>query len=145
MAMGSLLFQMVAAELRAAAPERVIVPPVKTSIYVGSVTLIATPLQRDGEGYAADYQARIFPFFFMGERGRMRIAFSAEQLARVERGERVEFEGSAQNSDGEPRRLAGYVEPAAPGAPDGKIKVRIFVSKKIELIFNTTYRYDSAP
>jgi hypothetical protein len=132
------------AVLRAAPHDKVLVPPVKTSIYVGSVTLIATPLMRVGGGYEADYQAKVFPFFFMGERGRLRIEFSDEQLAQITRGERVAYVGSAQNTDGEPRRLEGQVEPRAADAPDGKIKVRIFVSPKIQLIFNTTYRFDGA-
>jgi hypothetical protein len=42
-------------------------------------------------------------------------------------------------SDGVERRVEGKATPV--DATSGKIKVRVFVSKRIELIFNTTYRF----
>ena len=42
------------------------------------------------------------------------------------------------NDDGEERHIEGRAVPA--DANTGKIKVRVFVSKRIQLIFNTTYR-----
>ena len=41
--------------------------------------------------------------------------------------------------DGAERRLEGTATPT--DATSGKLKVRVFVSKRIELIFNTTYRF----
>ena len=40
------------------------VAPVTTSIYLGSVTLSAGLFLRRGQIYAADYSARVFPYFF---------------------------------------------------------------------------------
>lgn len=121
---------------------RLTVEPGKTSIYIGNVTITMTPFRRDQGVFAADYRAKVFPYFFANEHGWLRVEFSEEQLARLERGERVPFSGQAENSEKEPRRIEGHATPDAPGAKHGKIKVRVFVTKKIELIFNTTYRFE---
>lgn len=118
---------------------RVDIPPVKTSIYIGSVTLTMTPLLRQGDGYDCTYAAKVFPFFFENENGKLRIDMSHEQLAKLERGETIQFTGHAENNDGEPRRVEGRAVPT--DGTSGNIKVRVFISKKIELIFNTTYRF----
>ena len=54
-------------------------------------------------------------------------------------GEAVEFTGCAVRADGTVRRVEGKATPA--DAAGGKIKVRVFVTQKIELIFNTTFRF----
>lgn len=118
---------------------RVVIAPVKTSIYIGSVTLAAPPFARRDGSYSSSYTARVFPYFFYNERGTLSIDVSDEMLGRIERGEAVEFAGRAMSSDGEPRHIEGKATPF--DATSGKIKVRVFVSKKIQLIFNTTYRF----
>ncbi len=121
---------------------RVEVEPAKTSIYVGNVTLTMTPFVREGGTYAADYKAKVVPFFFYNEQGKLWIDFSDEQLERLGKlapGERVVFSGRAKTTKGEDRRVEGYAERADDNG--GKIKVRVFVTKTIELIFNTTYRF----
>ena len=112
---------------------------VKTSIYVGSVTLTTPPLVRKDGAYSSTYNARVFPYFFSSEKGTLSINFSDDELRRLERGETVQFTGRAVNTDGEERRIEGRTVPD--NATSGKIKVRVFVSKKIELIFNTKYRF----
>jgi len=113
----------------------------KTSIHVGSVTLTTATFKCDaGTTFAADYKARVVPYFFSNEQGKIWIDFSEEQFAQLARGERVHFTGRAQNNDGKERRIEGHATPGAPNCLEGKIKVRVFVSPKIELIFNTTYR-----
>lgn len=130
------------ASVRAVPPgyERVIIQPVKTSIYVGSVTLTTTPFQAGDGRYSASYRAKVFPYFFSSEHGSLWIAFDEGDFARLERGELVNFTGRAENSDKEDRRIEGRAVPVT--AKTGTIKVRVFVSKKIELIFNSTYRFE---
>ena len=113
---------------------------VKTSIYVGSVTLTTGVMQRTNGEYSADYQAKVFPYFFENEKGRLWITFSDADLENLAKGQTVQFNGHAQNSDKEERRIEGRAIPS--GAKQGKIKVRVWVSPKIELIFNTTYRFE---
>jgi hypothetical protein len=60
-------------------------------------------------------------------------------LERLAQGEAVEFTGSAINHEQAPRRVEGKATPT--DALHGKLKVRVFVSPKIELIFNTTYSF----
>jgi hypothetical protein len=127
---------LVAAENRYTA---VAIAPAKTSIYIGTVTMTMPTFQRNGDRFESSYTAKVFPYFFYNEKGTLGIDFDTEQLARLGRGERVEFSGAARNDLGEDRRIEGHATPADPES--GKIKVRVFVSKKIELIFNTTYRF----
>ena len=111
----------------------------KTSIYIGSVTLTPGLLSRHNGEYRATYKATVSPFHFYDETGTVTIAFSDSDLDRIARREVVEFEGFAMSSDGHRRGVAGKITPE--DEVSGKIKVRIFVSKRVELIFNTTYRF----
>lgn len=115
------------------------IEPAKTSIYIGSVTLTTGVMNRKEQVFSAEYHAKVFPYFFSNEKGRLWINFSDDELARLARGETVHFTGHAENSDHEQRRIEGRAVPA--NAKEGKIKVRVFVTPKIELIFNTMYRF----
>ena len=119
--------------------DHVAIEPTKTSIYVGSVTMTMPLFARTNGIYESTYTAKVFPYFFYNETGRLAITMSDESLAKLERGETAEFTGRAVTPEGEERRIEGKATPA--GAMHGKIKVRVFVSKRIELIFNTTYRF----
>lgn len=121
---------------------RVEIAPTKTSIYVGSVSMTMPLLTRRDGGFEAMYAAKVFPYFFSNETGRLRVEMSDAALRKLERGEAVEFTGHAVNAEGDERRVEGKATPA--DASRGKIKVRVFVSKKIELIFNTTYLFPEA-
>ena len=129
----------------AAAPDphaAVEIAPAKTSIYIGNVTMTMPTFHRNAARYESSYAARVFPYFFYNERGSLAIEFTDEQLTRLDRGERVDFHGQAKSESGEPRRIEGHATPT--DATSGKIKVRVFVTAKIELIFNTTYRFTPA-
>jgi hypothetical protein len=130
-----------AAERPLSAFDRVDIAPTKTSIYVGSVSMTTPTFARKAGVYEATYVAKVFPYFFSSEKGAMSITLSDETLRKLEKGETVEFTGRATNTDGEERRIEGKATPADPLS--GKIKVRVYVSKRIELIFNTTYRFDA--
>jgi hypothetical protein len=134
------LLSLSVASLTAGPYDLVRIDPVKTSIYVGNVTLTTTLLKRINGVYETDYKARVFPYFFYNESGHLAIEFSDEQLAQLARGETVQFKGHAENSDREPRRVEGRAVPT--DGTQGKLKVRVFVSAKIELIFNTLYHFE---
>lgn len=119
--------------------DRVEVAPARTSIYVGTVSLTLPAFARANGIYASTYVAKVFPVFFYNEKGRLSIELSDEALRRLERGEPVEFKGRAVRDDGAERPVEGKATPA--DATSGKIKVRVFYSKRVELIFNTTYRF----
>lgn len=119
--------------------DRVTIAPTKTSIYIGTVAMTMPTFARKNGTYQSSYVAKVFPYFFSNEKGALAITLSDEGLRQLERGETVEFAGRAVNTDGEERRIEGKATPA--DALSGKIKVRVFVSKRIELIFNTSYRF----
>jgi hypothetical protein len=131
-----------ASELPLRAFERVAIAPMKTSIYVGTVSLTLPALARTNGVYDADYAATVFPFFFYNEQGRLSVELSDDMLRTLERGEPVEFTGRAVRDNGETRRIEGKATPENPAG--GKLKVRVFYSKRIELIFNTSYRFPDA-
>jgi hypothetical protein len=119
---------------------RVEIAPTRTSIYLGTVSMTMPTFVRQHDGvYTADYTAKVFPFFFYNETGRLSVSVSDGALRQLERGEAIDFEGRAVNADGDERRITGRAVPL--DARAGKIKVRVFLSKRIQLIFNTTYRF----
>lgn len=112
------------------------VETMKTSIYVGSVKLLTTPFVRENDSYRATYRAKIFPWAFWNEHGKILITLTDEDRAKLNRGERCEFKGEAFNHKNKRRHITGYADPATDDA--GKIKVRIGVDDA-ELIFNGPY------
>ncbi|WP_129047983.1 hypothetical protein [Oleiharenicola lentus] len=121
--------------------DSVTVAPVKTSIYVGSVTLVTGVFRRDGDVFNTTYEAKVWPWFFWSESGRISISLPPADLLRLSRGERVEFKGEATNHKNKPRHVTGHADRL--DAANGKIKVRIGVDDT-EIIFNGTYRFNNA-
>ena len=119
--------------------DTVTVAPMKTSIYVGSVTLTTGEFKRDGDKFTTTYEAKVRPWFFWSETGRITITLSEAELLKLSRGERVEFTGAAANHKNKPRHVTGRAERI--NAATGNIKVRIGVDGA-ELVFNGTYRFN---
>lgn len=117
--------------------DTVAIEAMKTSIYVGSVTLTTSEFKREGEQYTATYEARVWPWAFWNETGRITIKLPAADIERLKRGERVEFAGEAANHKNKPRQVTGRADRTGDGT--GKIKVRIGVDDTA-LIFNGSYR-----
>jgi hypothetical protein len=140
----TLMLAAVASPARAAAIltgwDRIAIAPMKTSIYVGSVSLTTAVLVREGSTLSSTYEAKVRPWFFWGETGKIAITLTDAALASMSRGERAEFTGEAFNHKNKPRAVTGYAQPA--DATSGKIKVRI-MADGIELIFNGNYRFES--
>jgi len=116
------------------------IAPMKTSIYVGSVSLTTGEFRREGDRFTATYEAKVRPWFFWGETGHITINLSPADLERLNRGERVEFTGEATNHKNKPRHVSGRADRT--DAANGKIKVRVGVDDT-ELIFNGTYRFNN--
>jgi hypothetical protein len=112
--------------------------PGKASIFIGTVTLTMPPFVRKDGVFSSTYAAAVFPYFFFDESGTIRIDIPDEALRRVAGGQKIAFVGRGTSDSGEDRRVEGSAEPV--DAMSGAIKVRIFVSKRISLVFNTTYR-----
>ena len=121
--------------------DHVVVESAKTSIFIGSVTMSFSPSTRNGGVYEADYSANVFPYFFMNEKGKLYLDAPDEALRKLAHGETVEFAGHGVSADGKPRRFDGTAKPT--DAASGKLKIRAYVSKRIELVFNMTYRFES--
>lgn len=118
--------------------DRVNIPPMKTSIYVGSVTLSTKVFERQGSTLSTTYEAKVFPWFFWGETGRITITLQDAELAHLAKGESAEFTGEAFNQKNKPRKVTGRAQPI--NSTSGKMKIRINVDD-LELIFNGTYQF----
>lgn len=124
--------------------ESVEVAASKTSIYLGYVSMRMPTFARKGEAFESTYVAKVVPFVFYNESGKLSVQFTDEMLRQLERGEAVDFKGLAVRDDGAERPVTGRATPAGVGIREGKIKVRVAYSKKLELIFNTSYRFPDA-
>jgi hypothetical protein len=117
------------------------VAPAKTSIYVGVVSMTLSTFNRKAAAYEATYEAKVFPYFFYNETGSFTVEISDAQLRQLENGATIEFKGRGVSGDGAERAVEGKATPS--DTLSGKLKVRVRVSKRVELIFNTTYRFSS--
>ena len=116
------------------------VEPTKTSIYIGSVSMTMSPFLRKSDVFISNYQARVFPYFFYNENGRLSITIPDSGLQQLSHGQAITFTGKGINDDGQARMVDGKATPSGPN--DGAIKVRVYVSRKIALVFNTTYHLE---
>ena len=116
----------------------VAIAPVTTSLYIASVSLSVPEFVRHGQTYESTYTAKIFPYFFWNEGGRIRIDVTDETLRRFARGESFSFSGHAIRDDGTTRRVTGFIAPDNPSS--GRVTVRVFVTRHHALAFETTYR-----
>lgn len=121
--------------------DRISVAPMKTSIYIGSVTLTLGVFERQGSTLSTTYTAKVFPWFFWGETGRITIGLSDANLASLAKGETAEFAGDGVNQKNKPRKVTGRAQPA--DATSGKFKVRV-MADGVELIFNSNYQLNSS-
>lgn len=122
--------------------DRVQVPALKTSVYVGTVTLTTGDFVRAGDGFDSTYEAKVFPWFFWSEHGRITMQVPVAELEKLARGERIDFTGDALNHKGKARRVTGRAEPT--DLTSGRIKVRIHVDD-LTLVFDGTYRFPTTP
>ena len=118
--------------------DRVVVEPTRTSIYVGTVSLTMPAFVRQGTAFESTYDCKVFPYFFSNEHGTLRIEVSDSELETLQRGQPIDFRGGAKNHRDDDRTVEGRATPDS--ATEGRLKVRVRVSRRIELIFNTRYR-----
>ncbi len=113
------------------------IKPTTSSLFVATVTMTMPPFTRRDAVFSSTYSARVFPYFFWSESGRIWIEVPPEKLRRVAQGEAVDFTGHGVSSSGDLRKIEGHATPTGPSA--GKIRVRVYVSKRLYLNFDTTY------
>ena len=108
-----------------------------TSIYIGTVTMIMPPFVRKNVVYSSTYSARVFPYFFYNETGRIWIVIPEKDLHEIDLGRAIDFTGSAISDSGDKRRVEGHATPTGP--TNGRIKVKVYVTRRIALTYETTY------
>ncbi len=116
---------------------RVDIKPATASLFIATVTMTMRPFVRRDTVFSSTYSARVFPYFFWNESGHIWIVAPGDRLLRAALGEPVDFTGRGISESGDERRIEGHATPTGPMG--GKIRVRIYVSKRIFLTFDTTY------
>lgn len=120
----------------------VTVEPARTSIYVGTVSLTMPPFARRGTAFESTYDCKVFPYFFSNEHGTLQIEVSDADLDALQKGQPIDFRGHARNHRDAERTVEGRATPET--STEGRLKVRVRVSRRIELIFNTRYQLGPA-
>lgn len=111
-----------------------------TAVSGGKAMLSIGPLQRTADIYAGDYQMKVSPYFFKGERGRLAIVVSRESLAKVANGIAAEITGTATTSgkSGQTRRIDATATPVDNN--HGALKLW-FIAEGRKMVFNTSYHF----
>ena len=122
---------------------RVEVAPSRTFAGIASVSMAMPVFIRSGGTYETNYRATVIPWIMFNEKGRLSVDISDDLLRALERGEPIDMKGRAIRDDGAERRVEGRVTPT--DATHGKLRVRVYYSKRINLSFETTYRFVPAP
>lgn len=121
----------------------VAIKPSSTSIYIGTVSMIMPPFTRKNIVFSSTYSAKVFPYFFYNETGRIWIVIPDDDLRRVDAGNAVDFVGRAVSKSGDIRKVEGRATPTGPSG--GTIRVRVFVTRRIALTYDTTYELAGMP
>jgi hypothetical protein len=111
--------------------------PAVTSIIIATVSMSMPPFVRKNVVYSSTYSAKVFPYFFYNEKGRIWIVVPDEDIRRAAKGQPVDFVGHALSESGEARKVEGRAVPTGPTS--GRIRVRVFVTRRISLTYDTTY------
>jgi len=118
------------------------IKPSTASIYIATVTMTMPPFVRKNVVYSSTYTAKVFPYFLFNEKGRIWIVVPEDLLWRAAKGEPVDFKGHALSDSGDERRVEGHATPTGPWG--GRIRVRVFVTRRISLNYDTTYELKGA-
>jgi hypothetical protein len=113
------------------------IKPAVTSIIIATVTMSMPAFVRKSTVYSSTYSAKVFPYFFYNEKGRIWIIVPDDLLKRAARGQPVDFTGHALSDSGDERKVEGHAVPTGPWG--GKIRVRVYVTRRISLVYDTTY------
>jgi hypothetical protein len=119
------------------------IKPAVTSVIVATVTMTMAPFERKNVVYSSTYSAKVFPYFFYNEKGRIWITISDDDLRRAAKGGSVDFTGHALSDAGDERRVEGHATPTGPLT--GKIKVKVYVTRRISLSYDTVYELKGPP
>jgi hypothetical protein len=121
----------------------VAINPATASVYIATVSMTFQPFVRHRAEFASTYSAKVFPYFFYNEKGRIWIVVTDDELRRVDSGGSIDFAGKALSESGDERRVQGHVTPTGPMT--GNIRVRVFVTRRISLTYDTTYVLEGSP
>jgi hypothetical protein len=113
------------------------IAPSTASVLLAAVSLAVPTLTHSHAEFVSSYAVTVFPFFFFNEQGRFHVLLPDADLTRLNQGQAIDFTGQAVRDDGAGRLVQGHAVPSGPN--DGQVKIRVYYTKHIVLVFNTTY------
>ena len=115
------------------------IAPCTTTVPLGKASLRISGLARQSGGYRGEYQIKVAPLFFAGEKGKISVNVPDEALQKLGRGVPVEFTGKAiTNGSGKTRPISARATPS--GAAGGSLQLW-FTADNTKIVFTTTYRF----
>jgi hypothetical protein len=118
---------------------KLLIAPCTTAVPLGKATLRVSGMTRNGGVYTGDYQIKVTPLFFAGEKGRLSVAVSDETLRNLMQGTPVNFNGTATTAgSGKTRAVNGIATPS--GKNEGGMQMWFTADGKRKA-FTSTYRF----
>lgn len=118
---------------------RVFIDPGTTTVSLGKVSLIVSPLSHFGKYYIGEYAIKVAPYFFKNESGSLELEGSVDMEQKLTKGLAVKFIGKATNKkNGKTKVIVGKATPAT--NEHGSVTFSIETKNGV-MIFNTFYHF----
>jgi len=118
---------------------RVYIEPSSTTVSLGKVSLIVSPLTHAGKFLIGEYQIKVVPYFYKSEQGSLELGASEDIEQKLSEGIPVKFIGKATNcKNGKTKVVVGKATPSA--KDHGSVTFSIETRHGM-MVFNTTYHF----
>jgi hypothetical protein len=115
------------------------VDPSATKVSFGKASLVVNPLAHRGKYYVGNYLLKVIPYFFMSEKGTLKLDASDGVVQSLMEGNVVEFTGNATNNkNGKPKIINGKAIPSTNNRGSVTFSVQ---TDNGPMIFNTSYHF----
>jgi hypothetical protein len=129
------------AETLDAVTRKLFIDPSSTSVTLGKVSLIVSPLRHRNGNYEGDYQLKVRPYFFKSEKGTLLLAAADDSVRKLQAGTAIAFTGKAvTRKDGKTHVVLGK---ATPSSRDGGSVTFSIITENGKMVFKTSYHFET--
>jgi hypothetical protein len=131
------------AETSDAVTRKLVIDPSSTSLTLGKVSLVVSPLTHRDGNYVGSYQLKVRPYFFKSEKGTLLLAASDDSVRKLQAGTAIDFTGKAvTRKDGKTHVVLGKATPSS--GDRGSVTFSI-ITENGKMVFNTSYHFETKP
>ena len=124
-----------------AVTRKLFIDPSSSSVALGKVNLIVSPLTHRNGNYAGDYRLKVKPYFYKSEEGTLLLAVSVESVRKLQAGTAIDFSGKAvTRKDGKIHVVLGRASPFS--SDRGNVTFSI-ITENGKMVFNTSYHFEA--